>query len=90
MHFDPQQRALAYEMRTLPPMFTALRNDWVIEALGPERCRLRGTAVFVVASGAEPMASKLEGKMGMTLEVFVNAFRDHMQKAREDQITAAS
>ncbi len=79
--FDPKARALAYEMRTLPPMFTTLRNDWVIEDAGANRCRLRGEARFVVAPQAEPMRDKLEGKMGMTLEVFAKAFAERMQGA---------
>lgn len=81
VRFDEQARALAYEMRTLPPMFTELRNDWVLEELGPDRCRLVGEARFVLAEQAEPMRDKLEGKMGVTLEVFAKAFRDRMQAA---------
>ncbi len=85
VRFDPAKRALAYEMRpeTLPPLFTRLRNDWVIEGLGSERCRLRGEALFVLAESATPMRDKIEGKMGMTLEVFANAFRDAMQQAED-------
>ena len=79
VRFDPDGRALAYEMRTLPPMFTHMRNDWVLEDLTGERCRLVGEAVFEVAEQAEPMREKLEGKMGMTLEVFAKAFRDSVQ-----------
>ena len=80
VRYDPEQRALAYEMRTLPPMFTGLRNDWFIDELGPDRCRLRGEAVFVLSSQAEPMRDKLEGKMGVTLEVFIKAFADRVQQ----------
>lgn len=90
VRYEPAERALAYEMRTLPPMFTTLRNDWVIAELGPGRCQLRGEARFVLASQAEPMRDKLEGKMGMTLEVFANAFRDRMQRALQDDAAAAS
>ena len=60
VRFEPNARALAYEMRTLPPMFTQLRNDWVIEDLGSERCRLRGEARFVLAEQAEPMREQLK------------------------------
>jgi hypothetical protein len=78
VQYDPSQRALAYEMRTLPPMFTKLRNDWTIKETGAKTCQLIGDATFVVAQQAEPMREKLEGKMGMTLEVFAKAFRDRM------------
>jgi len=81
VRYDPEQRALAYEMRTLPPMFTQLRNDWVIKEVSPGRCQLEGEAVFALAEQAEPMRDKLEGKMGMTLEVFAKAFADRMQQA---------
>lgn len=81
VRYEPHERALAYEMRTLPPMFTHLRNDWVIEASGPSRCRLEGDARFVVAAQAEAMRDKLEAKMGVTLEVFANAFRERMQRS---------
>ena len=78
--FDRDARALTYEVdTTLPPMFTKLRNDWLIEADGEGKCRLVGDAVFVLAEQAEPMREKLQGKMGMVLEVFANAFRDHMR-----------
>lgn len=90
VRFDPAARALAYEMRTLPPMFTKLRNDWVIEDLGGGRCRLRGEALFVLSEQAEPMRDKLQGKMGMTLEVFANAFRDRMHAAAKPDAAAAS
>ena len=81
VQYDPGERALAYEMCTLPPMFTQLRNDWVIKETGPGKCQLVGDARFVVAEQAEPMKEELQGKMGMTLEVFANAFPERMQGA---------
>jgi hypothetical protein len=80
--FDRGAHALAYEMTgNLPPFFSRLRNDWTIEAIGEGRCRLSGTALFVLTEAAAPMRDKLEGKMGMTLQVFANAFRDRVQAA---------
>ena len=68
--------ALAYEMRsTLPPFFTLARNDWTIEDRGEEGCRLVGEARFDLKEDAVPMRDKLEGKMGMVLEVFAQAVR---------------
>ena len=80
VRYEPETRALSYEMRTLPPMFTRIRNDWVITELAPGRCQLQGEALFTLATQAEPMRDKLEGKMGVTLEVFAKAFRDHLQR----------
>jgi hypothetical protein len=78
--FDRDGRALAYEMsENLPPFFVKMRNDWVIEELDSDRSRLTGVALFVLTDEAEPMRSKLEGKMGMALEVFANAFRQRME-----------
>ena len=76
--FDRERRALAYEMRSgLPPFFSGVRNDWTLEALEGGRCQLQGVAVFELR---EPqMQAKLEGKMGMALEVFATALRDHVQ-----------
>ncbi|MFT6146065.1 MAG: hypothetical protein ACJAV2_003955, partial [Myxococcota bacterium] len=72
--------ALAYEMsENLPPFFVKMRNDWVIEEVDAGRCRLTGVALFVLKDEAEPMRSKLEGKMGMALEAFARAFREHVQ-----------
>ena len=83
VRFDRDAQALAYEMRsTLPPMFSRLRNDWTVEALGPDRCRLRGDALFVLTPAAAPMRPQLEGKMGIVLEVFANAFRDQLEASR--------
>ena len=80
--FDRDGRALAYEMTSkLPPFFSKLRNDWEIVDLGDGRCRLQGEARFHLTEQAEPMRDKLQGKMGMTLEVFGNAFRDTLQAA---------
>ena len=77
--FDRDQRALAYEMReALPPFFTLTRNDWVIEELDDGHCRLVGEARFVLAEQAAPMRDKLQGKMGMVLEVFAQAFAERM------------
>ena len=84
--YEPDKRALAYEMRTLPPMFVQLRNDWFIDELEGGRCRLRGEAVFGLAEQAEPMRDKLQGKMGMTLEVFIKAFRDHLQGSSDSAV----
>jgi len=76
VRYEPDARTLSYEMRdTLPPLFTRLRNDWTIEETGPESCRLAGEALFVLTDEAEPMRPKLEGKMGMVLEVFAQAVR---------------
>ncbi|MCO4747162.1 MAG: SRPBCC family protein [Proteobacteria bacterium] len=80
--FNRESRALAYEMTSeLPPLFSKLRNDWEIVDLGDGRCRLQGRALFQLTEQAEPMRDKLQGKMGMTLEVFANAFRDTVQAA---------
>lgn len=77
--FDPDARALAYEMTdNLPPVFSRLRNDWVIEEVDAGTSRLRGEALFVLNEQAVPMQDKLRGKMGMTLQVFANAFRDQL------------
>jgi hypothetical protein len=78
--FDRDDLALAYEMsENLPPFFVKMRNDWVIEEVDAGRCRLTGVALFVLKDEAEPMRSKLEGKMGMALEAFARAFREHVQ-----------
>ncbi len=80
--FDREQRALAYEMHeNLPSFFSRLRNDWVITELDGGRCRLEGEALFVLTDAADPMRDKLRGKMGVSLEVFANAFRDRLQNA---------
>lgn len=44
-----------------------------------DRCRLSGQAIFVLKDEAEAMRGKLEGKMGMSLEVFANAFRARIE-----------
>lgn len=80
VRFEPDGRALAYEMRSLPPQFTKLRNDWVIESVGPNRCRLSGEALFVLAEQAEGMRDKLEQKMGATLDGFARAFHNRMER----------
>ena len=67
-------------------MFVQLRNDWFIDELEGGRCRLRGEAVFGLAEQAEPMRDKLQGKMGMTLEVFIKAFRDHLQGSSDSAV----
>ena len=78
-HFDPATRALTYEMHgRLPPVFTSVRNEWVIEPVDGTHCQLVGTAHFALTETAEPMKPQLEGKMGMALEVFAEAFRKHM------------
>ncbi len=80
VRFDRADRALAYEMRSgLPPMFSGLRNDWVIEDLGDGRCRLDGDAVFEIREQAAAMKPQLEGKMGMVLEVFAQSVRDRLE-----------
>jgi len=82
VRFDRGARALAYEMRsTLPPFFSRLRNDWVIEEVGPNSCRLDGEALFVLKDEAVPMRPRLEGKMGMVLEVFAQAVRARFEEA---------
>ena len=84
VRFDRDGRALAYEMiKGLPPMFSALRNDWVIEDLGDGRCRLDGDAVFEIREQAAAMKPQLEGKMGMVLEVFAQAVRERLEGAAE-------
>lgn len=78
--FDPDRRSLAYEMREgLPPFFEAVRNDWIIVELEAGKVRLQGEALFVLKDEAETMANQLKGKMGVTLEVFANAFRDKLE-----------
>lgn len=79
VRFDRDSRSLAYEMRTLPPMFTRLRNDWTIEPTGPSSCRLVGDALFVLSEKAAPMRPQLEGKMGVVLEVFATTFRETLE-----------
>ncbi len=82
VHFDRQAQALAYEVRDgLPPFLLGMRNDWVVEALGPDRCRLAGVAVFQLTEQAAPMRPKLQGKMGMSLEAFAAAFREKLEGA---------
>jgi len=83
VRFDRSGHALAYEMRdNLPPFFSRLRNDWTIQSLSGDRCRLEGEALFELRPHAVPMRDKLESKMGMTLEVFAMAFRDRLQDPR--------
>ena len=80
VRFDREGHALAYEMRAgLPPFFSRLRNDWVIEEVAPGRCRLDGQALFELKDDAVPMKPKLEGKMGMVLEVFAKAFQEKLE-----------
>ncbi|MFT5432985.1 MAG: hypothetical protein ACI9OJ_003690 [Myxococcota bacterium] len=80
VRFDRDERALAYEMTdNLPSFFTRVRNDWVIVPLAPNRCRLKGEAIFVLTDEAEPMRPKLQGKMGMAMEVFAKAFSEQLQ-----------
>jgi hypothetical protein len=80
VRFDREAHALAYEVRSgLPPFLVGLRNDWVIEAVGPDRCRLNGDAVFVLAEEAVPIRSKLEGKMGVVLQAFAMTVRETLE-----------
>ncbi len=84
VRFDREGRALAYEMRAgLPPVFSSLRNDWVIEDLGEGRCRLAGDARFELKGEAVAMWPKLEGKMGMALEVFARSVREQLEGSAE-------
>ena len=80
VRFDRETRALAYEVRGgLPPFLTTMRNDWVIEALGADRCRLDGDARFQLTEAAVAMRPKLEGKMGMVLAAFAEAARSQLE-----------
>ena len=80
VRYEPEGRALAYEMREgLPPFFHSVRNDWEIKEIEPGKIRLEGTALFDLKDDAEKMKEQLQGKMGMVLEVFANAFRDKLQ-----------
>ena len=79
VRLDRSARALAYEMLPeLPPPFTAIRNDWVIEEDGAGRSRLVGEATFEIQEQAAPMQDKLAGKMGTTLEVFANCLKERL------------
>lgn len=80
VRFDREARALAYEMRsTLPPMFSAVRNDWTVAELEGGGSRLSGEAVFALREQAEPMRGKLAGKMGMALQVFAESVRTRVE-----------
>lgn len=82
VRFDPSSRALAYEMTEgLPAFFQKVRNDWVVQEDGPERSRLVGKARFDLTDEAAPMKPKLEGKMGMALEVFANALKEEAERS---------
>ena len=82
VRFEPESRALAYEMRSgLPPFLTGLRNDWVIEDDGEGGCRLSGEAVFEIREQAAPMKPKIEGQMRTVLEGFAAAFRTRAEAA---------
>jgi hypothetical protein len=83
VRYEPDERALSYTMvEGLPPMFTVIRNDWVIEELEGGRCRLVGEGVFELAEAAAPMRDKIRGKMGVTLEVFAQALRERLTGAQ--------
>lgn len=84
VRFDPAARALAYEMiEGLPPMFESVRNHWEVESMQPGSSRLVGEARFRLKDEALPMRAKLEGKMGMVLEVFARAARDHLEQSAD-------
>lgn len=79
VRFDRSARALAYEMLPdLPPPFTAIRNDWAIEEVGPGQSKLVGEATFEIRDDAAPVQDKLAGKMGTTLEVFARSLEERL------------
>ena len=80
VRFEPEARALAYEMRDgLPPFLEQLRNDWTIEAVGSERSRLSGVAHFKLKDAAAPKRDAIEQQMTQVLEGFAAAFRSTLE-----------
>ncbi|MFT7583524.1 MAG: hypothetical protein ACI9MR_005211 [Myxococcota bacterium] len=85
VRFDRETRALAYEVRAgLPPFLTSMRNNSVIDEIGPDRCRLDGDAKFVLSEAAMAMRPKLEGRMGMVLAAFAKAARTRLEGTDND------
>ncbi|MGK0361152.1 MAG: hypothetical protein ACI9U2_003470, partial [Bradymonadia bacterium] len=83
----PVRARVAEKMRkggfsVLIPIPTRLVEPRLIEAIGPNRCRLVGETLFVLRDEALAMREKLQGKMGMTLEAFAAALRDRLQQPR--------
>lgn len=80
VRFDREKKALAYAVEAgLPPFLEAMRNDWQIDALEGERCRLRGVAVFGLPDAMAPKKAGVEMKMAQVLEMFCATVRDTLQ-----------
>ncbi|MFT7622748.1 MAG: hypothetical protein ACI9WU_001923 [Myxococcota bacterium] len=78
--YQPDARALAYDMSSgLPPFLDSVHNDWSIEAVGADHCRLSGAARFVLKAAAAPKKPQIEVKMTQALDSFAAAFRETVE-----------
>lgn len=81
VRYEPGARALAYEMREgLPPFLERLRNDWELESVDGDRCRLSGVALFGIRDAAAAKKPQIEQQMTQVLDGFGAAFRKTLEE----------
>ncbi len=77
--YDPDARALTYEIRTgMPAVIRTVRNAWTIEELGENRSRIVGRARFELTWWAIPLTPLLRKKMAGSLGTFAGELASHL------------